>query len=156
MTVTAQSQTARGAKPFVVTLNLATPRIIVSQRVAGSNGSGPKSSSQRVIALEGRRAAQHLPLTLDLLHGAGADVARLSDRQGGRVNLTEDRGARLALTLASVAPIRKPSRASLIRAGIAEMSTEEVYYWYARMSPELRRSGANNALKALRILLSGG
>ena len=156
MVVTAQSKTARGAKPFTVTLNLATPRIIVSQRVAGSNGSGPKTHSQRVIALEGRRAAQHLPLTLDLLHGAGADVAKLSDRQGGRVNLTEDRGARLALTLASVAPVRKPSRASLIRAGIAEMSTEEVYYWYARMSPELRRTGANNALKALRILLSGG
>ena len=156
MAATSQSRTARGAKPFVVTLTLAPPRIVVSQRVAGSNGNGPKSHSQRVIALEGRRAAQHLPLTLDLLHGAGADVARLSDRQGGRVNLMEDRGARLALTLAAVAPIRKPSRASLIRAGIAEMSTEEVYYWYARVSPDLRRTGANNALKALRILLAGG
>lgn len=156
MAVMVQPQTVRGTKPFVVTLNMATPRIVVSQRVVESNGSGPRSNSQRVIALEGRRATQHLPLTLDLLHRAGADVAKLSDRQGGRVNLTEDLGARLALTLASVAPIRKPSRASLIQAGIGEMSTEEVYYWYARMSPELRRAGANNALKALRILLSGG
>ena len=154
--MTAQSKTARSAKPFTVTVNLATPRIVVSQQVAESNGSRPKSPSQRVIALEGRRAAQHMSLAMDLLHGAGADLARLSDRQGGRVNLTEHQGARLALTLASVAPVRKPSRASLIRAGIAEMSTEEVYYWYARMSPALRRSGANNALKALRILLSGG
>ena len=55
-----------------------------------------------------------------------------------------------------VAPVRKASRASLIRAVIAEMSNGEVYYWYARMSPGLRRAGANNALKALRILLSGG
>ena len=156
MTATTHRRTLRGTKPFVVTLNLDTPRIVVSQRVAGSNGSVPKSRSQRVIALEGKRAAQHLPLALDLLHGAGADVAKLSDRQRGRANLTEDQGARLALTLASIAPVRKPSRISLIRAGIAEMSTEEVYYWYARMSPDLRRAGANNALKALRILLAGG
>ena len=155
MTAT-QLRTSRGSKPFVVTLNLNAPRIIVSQRVTGTNVSGPKSRSQRVIALDGRRAAQHMPLALDLLHSAGADVARISDQQGGRVSLTEDEGARLALTLASIAPIRKPSRISLTRAGIAEMSTEEVYYWYARMSPELRRTGANNALKALRILLAGG
>ena len=156
MAVTARPRTSRGTKPFVVTLNLPTPRVVISQRMAGANGSGPKARSQRVIALDGRRAAQHLPLTLDLLHGAGADVAKLSDSQGGRVNLTEDQGARLALTLAAVAPIRKPSRVSLIRAGIAEMSTEEVYYWYARMSPDLRRTGTNNALKAIRILLAGG
>lgn len=43
---------------------------------------------------------------------------------------------------------------SLLRASISEMSSEEVYYWYARMAPEFRHSGGNNALKALRILLA--
>ena len=61
----------------------------------------------------------------------------------------------LALTLAGVAPVRKPSRATLIRAGVAEMSDEEVFYWYARMSEASKGPGTNNALKALRIMLAG-
>ena len=75
--------------------------------------------------------------------------------KGEEVRLSEERGARLALTLAGVSPVRKPSRATLIRAGVAEMSDEEVCYWYARMSEASNGSGTNNALKALRIMLAG-
>ena len=121
----------------------------------GVNGIGPQTVTQRVVTLAGRRASQHLPMTLDLLNRAGADVGRVDDRQGGRMRLSEERGARLALTLASVAPVQKPSRAALIRAGVSEMCDEEVYYWYAKMSGAFEPSGANNALRALRVLLAG-
>ena len=96
-----------------------------------------------------------MPLTLDLLNGSGVDVGSLDDQKRGRARLSEEFGARLALTLAAIAPIRKPSRSTLIRAGISEMSNEEVCYWYAKMSEASRSPGANNALRALRVMLPG-
>ena len=145
----------RYSKPFIVTLDTAVPRIVISHQSFDVNGIGPQTSTQRIVTVEGRRASQHLPMTLDLLNHAGADVSTMDDRQGGRVHLSEERGARLALTLASVAPVQKPSRAALIRAGVSEMCDEEVYYWYAKMAGAFEPSGANNALKALRMLLAG-
>ena len=143
------------SKPFLVTLNLSDPRIAVSHQVNEQNGTGPQVVTRRIVTVEGRRAEQHMPMTLDLLNRSGGDIGRLDDRRGGRIRLSEEPGSRLALTLASVAPIRKPSRATLIRAGVAEMSDEEVCYWYARMSEASRSPGPNNALKALRTLLAG-
>ena len=145
----------RYSKPFIVTLDTAGPRIVVSHQSVDVNGAGPRTVTQRIVTLEGSRASQHLPMTLDLLNRAGADLGRVDDRRGGRVRLSEERGARLALTLASVAPVQKPSRAALIRAGVSEMCDEEVYYWYAKMAGAFESSGANNALKALRVLLAG-
>ena len=105
------------SKPFLVTLNTDAPRIVVSHQSNEQNGAGPQSVTRRIVTIEGRRAAQHIPLTLDLLNRAGVDIGRFEDRKGGRLRLSEERGTRLALTLAAVAPVRKPSRATLIRAG---------------------------------------
>lgn len=142
-------------KPFIVTLDTAAPRILVSHQSVHVNGAGQRTVTRRIVTLEGRRASQHLPMTLDLLNSAGGDVGRVDDRGGGRVRLSEERGARLALTLAAVAPVQKPSRSALIRTGVAEMCDEEVYYWYAKMAAAFEPSGTNNALKALRTLLAG-
>ena len=143
------------SKPFLVTVNTSAPRIVVSYQPGERNGTSPHTASRRMVTIEGMRAAQHLPMTLDLLNQAGADIGKLDERKVGRCRLSEERGARLALTLAGVAPVRKPSRATLIRAGVAEMSDEEVCYWFARMSEASKGPGTNNALKALRIMLAG-
>ena len=145
----------RYSKPFLVTVNTETPRIVVSHQSDEMIGTEDHSISRRVVTIEGKRAAQHLPMTLDLLNKAGIDVGRIDDRRGGRSRLPEEGGARLALTLAAIAPVRKSSRTTLIRAGIAEMSDEEVCYWYAKMSEASGSLGPNNALKALRIMLAG-
>ena len=145
----------RYSKPFIVTLDTSVPRIVVSHQSADVNGAGRHTVTQRIVTLQGRRASQHMPMTLDMLNRAGADVGKVDDRHGGRLRLSEERGARFALTLASVAPVQKPSRAALIRAGVSEMCDEEVYYWYAKMAGKFEPSGANNALKALRMLLAG-
>ena len=155
MTTTLTGTRRPYSKPFLVTLNTESPRIVVSHQTSEVNGAEHGVTTRRIVTIEGRRASQHMPVTLELLNNAGVDVVRLDDRWGGRVRLSEERGARLALTLASVAPVRKPSRATLIRAGVAEMSDEEVCYWYARMSEASRSPGPNNALKALRVLLAG-
>lgn len=66
------------------------------------------------------------------------------------VPLDEDTGVRLVLTLLATAPVTKPYRTALIADGIARMSVEEAFYWYAHCaSPDSSR-----ALKALRIFLA--
>jgi len=99
-----------------------------------------------------------LPTLLDLLHRSGFSLARLEEKGGGRLRLPEGLGARVLLLLWALAPIRKPSRAALVRAGIVDMVEEEVYYWYAKAEGgpgEARRQRRENTLKALRILLAG-
>ena len=46
-------------------------------------------------------------------------------RKSGRAGLSEEQGGRLALILAAIAPVRKPSRTTLIRSGVSDMSDEE-------------------------------
>ena len=143
------------SKHFLVTLNLAAPRIVVSHQTDEVTDCVPNAVTRRIVTIKGARAAQHLPAALELLNKAGVDVGGLDERKGGRAWLSEEQGGRLALTLAAIAPVRKPSRTTLIRAGLSEMSDEEVYYWYSRMSEASRDTGPNNALKALRVMLAG-
>lgn len=143
-------------KPFTLTLDLEAPRLVLSQRGFFSNGR--PSETRRLITLQGRRTQLLLPVTLELLHKEGFSVAKLEEKRRGRARLVEPLGARIALLLWAVAPIQKPSRASVVRAGILAMSDEELYYWYAKAearSPNTARQQRNNALKALRILLAG-
>lgn len=155
MPVNAKRSGRAYSNPFLVTVNTVSPRIVISHQSDCKEGSRSQLRTRRIVTMDGRRAAQHMPLTLDLLNGSGVDIIRLDDRKRGRARLSEEYGARLALTLAAVAPVRKPSRATLIRAGIAEMSDEEICYWYAKMSEASRSPGANNALRALRVMLAG-
>ena len=155
-------------KPFTLTLDLTLPRLTLSLRPqrafgpqeASSNGSGEyrPAKTKRLLTLEGRRARLLQQVVLEALHKAGISLPQLEEKSGGRVHLSEASGARLALLLWALAPIQKPSRAALVQAGIAAMSDEEVYYWYARAEGGQAPSASqqrNNTLKALRILLAG-
>ena len=144
------------SKPFIVTIDTAAPRTLVSHQSVDVNGAGQRTVARRIVTIEGRRASQHLPVTLDLLNSADGDVGMVDDREGGRVRLSEERGARLALTEAAVLPVQEPSRSALIWTGVAEMCDEEEDYCYAKMAAAFKPSGTNNnALKALRTLLAG-
>ena len=143
-------------RPFVLTIDLHTPRLTLSRRE--HPGNGHPVETRRLLSLAGSRLKPLLPTVLDILHRAGAPLVRLEEKGGGRVRVTEPVGARLALLLWAIGPVQKPSRAALIRSGIAELSDEEVYYWYAKAEggpSYFDRSWRNNALKALRILLAG-
>lgn len=98
-----------------------------------------------------------------------ADLARLTDtihqalRESGRpvtavnpsrkkpVPIDESAGVRLALAARSVDPIRRRPRARAVLDGIAAMSDEETYYWYAKTT---HSDTGNRALRALRLLLA--
>jgi hypothetical protein len=133
-------------RPFTLTVDLVTPHLVLSQR----SHDGHTSEPQRLVTLDGARAKSLTSTVVELLHKGGFSAARLEERGRGRVRLSEAGGARLTLLLWALGPIQKPSRAALVRAGVAALTDEEVYYWYAKA-----QGHRGNALKALRILLAG-
>lgn len=67
------------------------------------------------------------------------------------IDIDEAPGVRLALTALAVAPVRRRDRSREIVEGIATMSDEEAYYWYAKVThPE----AGSRSRRALRLLLS--
>lgn len=67
------------------------------------------------------------------------------------VEINEAAGVRLTLAALATEPLRRADRVREILGGVASMSDEEAYYWYAKVTHE--RSGAR-ALRALRLLLA--
>lgn len=67
------------------------------------------------------------------------------------VVLAEPAGVRFALAIKAAAPLNRPSRRQAVLEGIAAMSDEEAYYWYAKTT---RSESGARALRALRILLA--
>lgn len=129
---------------FTLTIDCRQPRIVLSRR--GSQD----DAAERLLTYRGRVAARLLPVVYTALHNSGERLSSLEEREHGRYRLREAAGARLALTLWALAPLKKPGRASVIRDAIAAMSDEEVYYWFSRAVAYRGR-----ALQALRILLAG-
>lgn len=91
---------------------------------------------------------------LDALVGAvrasGHQASVLSVTRKKPILLEETAGVRLALTLLAARPVSKPGRIRQIVAGVASMSTEETYYWYAKtVGPD-----ADRVRRALRLFLA--
>lgn len=66
------------------------------------------------------------------------------------ITLDEAAGVRLALTLLATAPLNRGERVRAVATGVAAMSVEETYYWYA-LCVGTRASAAR---RAIRVLLS--
>jgi hypothetical protein len=67
------------------------------------------------------------------------------------IDIEEAPGVRLALTALAVEPVRRRDRSREIVEGIASMSDEEAYYWYAKVT---HPDTGGRSLRALRLLLS--
>jgi len=67
------------------------------------------------------------------------------------VDIDEAAGVRLALAALATEPVRRRDRVREILEGLASMSDEEAYYWYAKVTHE--RVGPR-ALRSLRLLLA--
>lgn len=68
----------------------------------------------------------------------------------GFVFLPESEGVRLAVAFRGVKPIQRIDRMRSLARGVARMSDEECYYWYAKC----RSPSSPNGEKALRVLLT--
>lgn len=67
------------------------------------------------------------------------------------VDIDEAAGVRLTLAALATEPVRRRDRVREILEGLASMSDEEAYYWYAKVTHD--RIGAR-ALRSLRLLLA--
>jgi hypothetical protein len=90
------------------------------------------------------------PQVLDAVRESGHARSVLSAHRRAPIPLAEHAGVRLGLVLLSTGPIRKATRIDAIASGVASLSTEEAYYWYAKcMGPD-----AGRVRRALRLFLA--
>lgn len=86
-----------------------------------------------------------------VLRASKKPVTSIGPSRQKPVDIDEAPGVRLALTALAVEPVRRRDRTREIIDGVASMSDEEAYYWYAKVThPD---AGARS-LRALRLLLS--
>lgn len=119
-------------------------------RIEETNG-----SPDRVLGVAARIRPEELRrLTspvIAALRSSGHQPAILTANRRAPVVLYEHAGVRLALAARAIEKVNKSTRAHAILDGLASMSDEEIFYWWAKTSSP---SSGVRALRALRILLA--
>ncbi len=126
---------------------------VVLQRTVRWDGDTVEIWFQPVARAAGLPLEVVTPLLAAVVGANGIHPERLgrpSRPEDPPIDLDEGSGARLALALAAVHPLRKRRRMQGVVDGIAEMSAEEVLAWFARA----RRGPRQRVLRALRVLLA--
>ena len=118
---------------------------VVFAEVGSSNGEPALR-----IKLGERATARIITSVLTALRESKLKPARLSPTRKKPLKLSEPAGVRLALTMVGTAPLSQRVRIAKVEEGVAAMSTEETYYWYAKCTG---REGSRSR-RALRLLLS--
>lgn len=110
-----------------------TPTPILARKVGGARSGQTGHLLEHIVAAV--RASGHRPTAL-------------APHRRGPISLDEAAGVRLALILLAVAPLSRGERVREVAAGIAGMSVEETYYWYA-LCVGPRSSAARRAIRTL-------
>lgn len=105
----------------------------------------------RVVELGGSALRSVADQVLEALRSNGYRATDLNPKRLEPFLLQEEWGVRLGLLFLAVKPITKASRVEVISAGIRQMTSEELYYWYSKCTS---RATAERAQKALRLLLA--
>lgn len=104
----------------------------------------------KIARLERSPLRSILPLVRETLGRADLDVEAITSTGTAALFLPETAGIRLTLGFRGVKPIRRIDRMRALARGIARMSDEECYYWYAKC----RAPSSPNGEKALRTMLT--
>jgi hypothetical protein len=124
-------------------------------RLALVETNGRPDNTRQVGAVPPDRLEAARPALADALRASGHAATVLSASRRKPVPLTEAAGVRAALALNVIAGVTKPGRTGALLDGLARLSDEECFYWYAATigtgadTPTGRRR-----LKALRIFLA--
>jgi hypothetical protein len=86
-----------------------------------------------------------------VLRASKRPVTSIGPSRQKPIDIDEAPGVRLALTALAVEPVRRRDRSREMVDGIASMSDEEAYYWYAKVT---HPAAGGRSLRALRLLLS--
>ncbi|GAA2619253.1 hypothetical protein GCM10010411_63720 [Actinomadura fulvescens] len=118
--------------------------------VRESIGSGKE---RQVVAARAQQTQGLLDHVVAAVRASGHRPTALAPhRAAAPLVLDEAAGVRLALTLLATAPLIRGDRIRSVAAGIASMSIEETFYWYAQCVGERGTAGR----RAIRTLLSDG
>ena len=132
-----------------------TYRLALYEQPASDSGARPSRPPAPRSGLSG----WHLDLSQGAVRSAIEDQGyRCVDLRYSRrapFVLSEDEGMRLDLLFRAVGRLNSRSRIEGILLGLQSMSREEVAYWHAKATRE-QDHRTSNALRAFRILLSGG
>lgn len=106
--------------------------------LAETNGS---PASGRIIAkAKALHARLVMPSLLEAVRTSGHPKTILSPSRRTPIPLKEEAGVRLGLVLLATGPIVKARRLEDLTKGVSDMTGEEVYYWYAKVTgPDGRR-----------------
>jgi hypothetical protein len=118
-------------------------------RLEETNG-GPETTPTLVSDLDSKATRRILPSVLEAVRASRLAPSILGPQRRKPVVLEESAGVRLALALLVTGPVSKHGRVDAMAAAVADMSTEEAYYWYAKCMG----AAGNRARRALRILLA--
>lgn len=125
--------------------------------VIGDNTEGVKDwtwddwVAVKVCRLAGTHLRSITQLLDEALRPSDIDPSKVSGTGSATVLLYEATGIRLSLGFLGIKPLRRVDKMRALARGIAQMSLEECYYWYAKC----RSPNTPNGEKALRTLLTG-
>lgn len=142
--------TSNGSKPRGFQLSVeAVTADDFGLRLQESDGASPEA--MRPVANLGPSASRRLvEQAMDALQASGFRRADLSAQRREPFRLKEHHGVRLALAMVATGPLHKRARVEAVLSGVARMSDEETYYWYAKCLG----SEASRGRRALRLLLA--
>ena len=118
--------------------------------VALEETNGSPATGRIVARASAEHARRVMPSLLDAVRASGHAKTILSSSRRTPITLKEEAGVRLGLVLLAIDPIVKSRRLQEMTEGVANMTGEETYYWYAKVTG---REGRRRQ-RALRLFLA--
>lgn len=133
-----QPAVGSGVRGFRLSIQSAPPvagggdRYGIRLEEAYSDGERTLTITSAVAARTPLQTSRILDALVAAVRASGHQAGVLSPARRAPIALDEPAGVRLALAMLACGPVRKASRIRQIVSGVAAMSTEETYYWYAK------------------------
>lgn len=115
---------------------------------------GRPDQAKEVARIPAARLPAASAALADALRTSSQPKTALRATRSQPVPLSEDAGVRLALAVNVMQGVSKPGRTSRLLDGIARLSEEECFYWYAHTVGTDNEAVRRRRLKALRIFLA--
>jgi hypothetical protein len=123
---------------------LIKPADLDTYGVALEESNGSPAAGRIVVKANAEHTRRVMPSLLDAVKASGHPKTILSSGRRTPITLKEEAGVRLGLVLLATDPIVKSRRLEEMTEGVANMTGEETYYWYSKVTGRegrrLRRS----------------
>lgn len=111
---------------------------------------GAIENTRVVVRAGNTQVRQVMPAITDALRKSGHAKTILFSQRQKSITLKEEPGVRLGLVLVATRPVEKARRIQEMTDGVAAMTSEEVYYWYAKVTG----AEGKRLQRSLRLFLS--